>query len=102
MKPIKNIRCHPWHAGLCVLIGTVLETSGVGAIRHQRAKTRDEGHIRERSPCSATLVQTRRFTLRAFVKFGVRTSIAYTRIDATYKYHGLEAGSRPNMGSRLV
>jgi hypothetical protein len=34
MKPIENIRCCPRPAGLCMLIGTVLELSGVGAIRH--------------------------------------------------------------------
>jgi len=41
----------------------------------------------------------RYFALRAFVKVGVFTSIAYARIDATYKYYGLEAGEKPNMGS---
>jgi hypothetical protein len=34
MEPIENIRCRSRPAGLCVLIGTVLELSGVGAIRH--------------------------------------------------------------------
>jgi hypothetical protein len=34
MKPIENIRCCPRPATLCMLIGTVLELSGVGAIRH--------------------------------------------------------------------
>jgi len=42
----------------------------------------------------------RRFALQAFVKVGVFTSIAYARIDTTCKYYGLEAGERPNMGSR--
>jgi hypothetical protein len=34
MEPIENIRYRSGPAGLCVLIGTVLELSGVGAIRH--------------------------------------------------------------------
>jgi len=36
MEPIENICRHPGHASrrLCVFIGTVLETSGIGAIRH--------------------------------------------------------------------
>lgn len=32
MKPIENIRYRSGLAGLCVLIGTVLELSGVGAV----------------------------------------------------------------------
>lgn len=78
MKSIENIRCHSGYAGLGMLISTVFETSGVFAIRHERAETRDEGHIRERSPCPARLVQTRRFASRAFVKVGVLARIAYT------------------------
>ena len=34
MKPIKNICCHSRPVGLWVLIGTVLEMSSVGAVRH--------------------------------------------------------------------
>jgi hypothetical protein len=34
MEPIENIRSSSRPAGLCVLIGTVLEMSGVGVIRH--------------------------------------------------------------------
>ena len=34
MEPIENIRYRSRLAGLCVLIRTVLEMSGVGAIRH--------------------------------------------------------------------
>ncbi len=34
MEPIENIHYRSRPAGLCVLIGTVLELSGVGAIRH--------------------------------------------------------------------
>jgi len=30
MEPIENIRYRSWLAGLCVFIGTVLETSGEG------------------------------------------------------------------------
>jgi len=59
MEPIKNIRCRSGgaHAGLCMFIGTVLEASGIGAIRYQHAEMRDEGHIRECSPCSARPIQ---------------------------------------------
>lgn len=101
MEPIENIRRRPGHGGLCMFIGPVLETSGVGPIRHERTETRDKGHIRKCSPCSARLVQTRRFALRAFVKVSVQTSIAYTQVDATCKFHELEAGERPDMGSCL-
>ena len=58
MKSIKNICSFSMYAGLGMFISTVLETSGVTAVRHQRAETRDEGHIRERLLCSARLVQT--------------------------------------------
>ena len=34
MEPIEDICCHSGLAGLCMLIGTVLKLSGVGAIRH--------------------------------------------------------------------
>jgi hypothetical protein len=34
MEPIEDIRCRSRSAGLWVLIGTVLEMSGVGAVRH--------------------------------------------------------------------
>ena len=34
MEPIENIRCRSGPAVLCVLIGMVLEMSGIGAIRH--------------------------------------------------------------------
>jgi len=39
-----------------MFISTVLEISGIGTIRHERMETRDEGHIREHSPCFARLV----------------------------------------------
>jgi len=61
-----------------MFISTVLETSGVGMIRHECMETRDEGHIRERLPCFARLVQMQRFAPWAFIKAGVRTSKAYT------------------------
>ena len=78
MKSIENIRCCSRYAGLCMFISTVLETSGIGAIRHECVEMRDEGHIRECSPCSAGLVQMRHFALWAFVKVSVWTNIAYT------------------------
>jgi len=80
MKPIENIRCHSGgvHVGLRMFIGTVLEMSSVGAIRHQHVEMRDEGHIGERLSCSARPIQMRRSTLRAFFKFSIQTSIAYT------------------------
>ena len=40
------------------------------------------------------------FALWAFVKVSIFTSIAYAQIDATYKYYGLKAEEKPNMGSR--
>ena len=46
-------------------------------------------------------MQTRCSALWAFFKFGVRTSIAYTQIDAACQLHGLKAGECPNMGSCL-
>jgi len=61
----------------------------------------DEGHIGEYLPCSARLAQTRSSALWTFVKFGVQTSIANTRIDATCKLYGLDAGERLNMRSCL-
>jgi len=80
MEPIKNICCRSGgaHAGLCMFIGMVLEASGIGAIQYQRTETRDEGHIREYSPCSARLIQMRHFALQAFFKFSIWTSIADT------------------------
>ncbi len=39
--------------------------------------------------------------LQAFVKVGIPTSIAYTRINAACEFHGLEAGESPNMRSHL-
>jgi len=78
MKSIKDIRCHSILAGLGMFISTVLETSGVGTIRHERVEMRDEGHIREHSPCFARLVQTQRFAPQAFIKAGMQTSKAYT------------------------
>jgi len=61
-----------------MFISTVLETSGIGTIQHERAETRDEGHIRECSPCFTRLVQMQHFAPWAFIKAGVRTSKAYT------------------------
>jgi len=80
MEPIKNIHCHSGgaHVGLCMFIGTVLEASGVGAIQYQCMETRDEGHIREHSPCLARPIQMQRFALQAFFKFRIQTSIADT------------------------
>ena len=68
MELIKNIHNRSGPQGLCVLIGKVLELSGVGAIRHYRTETRDKGHIREHSHCSTRLVQKRCFAFRELVK----------------------------------
>ena len=38
------------------------------------------------------------FALQAFVKVSIFTSIAYAQIDAIYKYYGLKAEEKPNMG----
>ncbi len=40
-------------------------------------------------------------TLWAFVKVGIWTSIAYTRIDAACEFHGPKVGERLNMGLHL-
>jgi hypothetical protein len=98
MTSIKDICCFSMYAGLGMFMSTILETSGVTAVRHQRAETRDEGHIRKRPPYSARPVQTRLFAPRAFVKVGIRSGIAYTRVDARRKFYRLEAGERPDSG----
>ena len=43
----------------------------------------------------------RRFAFWASVKVSVRTSVAYAGVKAACKFHGLEAGERPNTGSCL-
>jgi len=78
MKSVKDIHCHSISVGLGMFISMVLETSGIGTIQHECVETRDEGHIRECSPCFARLVQMQSFAPWAFIKAGVQTSKAYT------------------------